>query len=296
MIGVDIGGTNLLVGRVKDGKVVERVHQPIQALGNFKAVAAQTCKAIKELVGTDITSVGISVAGSVNVAKGIVLRAENLDWDDAPLAKFVSDELQCKVVIENDVTAAAWGEFSYGTGIKSDSLFAVWVGTGIGGGLILNKTIWRGPLGTGGEFGMGISEYTRSENPRVLEGFASRSGLKRLLQMPELDTTTIANGYGNSKQITQAVNDGASRIGSSIANVVTLLSLDTVVLGGGLVEALGEPYVEVIRHQFLSDVFPSHCKQCELCITTLGPDAGLLGAASLPNLAQSQVGSEPSWL
>ncbi|MBC8309539.1 MAG: ROK family protein [Phycisphaerales bacterium] len=287
MIGVDIGGTNLLIGKIIDGKVVERVHQPIQARGDFNLVATQTCKAIKDFGCNDISSIGISVAGSVNVDKGIVLRAENLDWDDAPLAQFVSDELQCKVVIENDVTAAAWGEFSYGAGISSDSLFAVWIGTGIGGGLILNKTIWRGPLGTGGEFGMGISEYSPSEDTRVLEGFSSRSGLQRLLQMPDLDTTTIANGYGNSKQITQAVNTGAFRIGSSIANVITLLSLDTVVLGGGLVEALGEPYVEKIRQQFLDDVFPEHCKQCKFYITTLGPDAGLLGAASLANLAQS---------
>ena len=78
-----------------------------------------------------------------------------------------------------------------------------------------------------------------------------------------------------------AIDEGAQRIGTSIANAVTLLSLDKVVLGGGIVEALGEPYIQSIRKQFLNDVFPAHCRKCELCMTELGPDAGLLGAASL---------------
>jgi glucokinase len=281
MIGVDIGGTNLLVGIVEDGKVIERLHQPIVARSNFKGVVQQTCSAIRELAGDDVSSVGISVAGSVDANNGVVLRAQNLDWDNEPLGKSISDSLGCKVVIENDVTAAAWGEFNFGAGVGCDSMFAVWIGTGIGGGLILDGKIWRGPLGTGGEFGMGISEFHPNAPVRVLEGFASRSGLQTVLQNQALDTDAIVSGYNKDQGITEAVNDGARRIGTSIANVITLLSLDKVVLGGGLIEALGEPYLKVIREQFLKDVFPEHCKQCSLLQTKLGPDAGLLGACSL---------------
>ncbi len=283
MIGVDIGGTNLLVGIVEDGKVLERMHQPIAAKGNFELVARQACNAIGELSGDSLQPVGISVAGSVDAKQGVVLRAQNLDWNNAPLADFVSSELGCKVVIENDVTAAAWGEFIYGAGINSTSMFAVWIGTGIGGGLILDGELWRGPLGTGGEFGMGISNPDTQQPHRALEEIASRSGLQRVLNNPDLNTETIANNYENDTAITEAVNAGARLIGTSIANAITLLSLDKVVLGGGLVESLGEPYVDVIREQFLADVFPAHCRKCELCITQLGPDAGLLGAAALAN-------------
>jgi glucokinase len=281
MIGVDIGGTNLLVGIVKNGRVCKRSHEPIVAKGDFEAVAKQTCDAIRQLAGDSIDGVGISVAGSVDAEKGIVLRAQNLDWDNAPLASLVSSVLQCPVVIENDVTAAAWGEFNFGAGIGSESIFAVWIGTGIGGGLILNGEIWRGPLGTGGEFGMGISESAPTASVRVLEGFASRSGMQQLLNTPELDSKKIASIYGQDEIITKVVDSGARRIGTAIANTITLLSLDRVVLGGGIVEALGEQYVDLIREQFYADVFPAHCKQCELCTTKLGPDAGLLGAASL---------------
>ncbi len=281
MIGVDIGGTNLLVGIIEEGKVIERAHQPIIARGDFNAVAKQTTDAVLELAGGNCESVGISVAGSVDARSGVVLRAQNLDWDNAPLAETVASTLNCPVIIENDVTSAAWGEFKYGAGRDSSSLFAVWIGTGIGGGLILDKKIWRGPLGTGGEFGMGISEQNPEATRRVLEALASRSGFQLLLDDSTLDTASILKQYGNNETLTTVVNDGAQRIGTSIANVITLLSLDSVVLGGGIVEALGEPYVNVIRKQFLADVFPAHCEQCKLCITQLGPDAGLLGAADL---------------
>jgi len=283
MIGVDIGGTNLLVGRIEDGKVVERTHEPISATGNFKKVVAQTCDAIRNIAEETISSVGISVAGSVDAKRGIVLRAQNLDWDNSPLAQTISSELSCRVVIENDVNSAAWGEFNYGAGRGKDSLFAVWIGTGIGGGLILNNQIWRGPLGTGGEFGMGISEQNPNAEVRVLEALASRSGFQQLLGNPSLDTTAIQESYGNDTSVTKCIDEGAKRIGTAIANVITLLSLDRVVLGGGLVEALGDPFIALIRAQFESDVFPPHCKQCAFTRTELGPDAGLLGVASLAN-------------
>jgi len=281
MIGVDIGGTNLLVGCIEQNEVIQRLHQPIVARGDFEAVANQVCEAVTE-IGADVRDgVGISVAGSVDASTGIVLRAENLNWDNVPLATFVSEKLHCNVVIENDVTAAAWGEFKFGAGRGSDSLFAVWIGTGIGGGLILNNTIWRGPLGTGGEFGMGICEHGDDPSCKVLEAFASRSGMQRILHNPGLDTNAIKYGYGRDEAITTVVNAGAKLIGTSLANVITLLSLDKVVLGGGLVEALGDTYTHTIREQFLKDVFPAHCQQCEICITNLGPDAGLLGVATL---------------
>jgi len=281
MIGVDIGGTNLLVGIIEDGKVIQRTHDAISATGDFKKVATQVCDAIVTIAGKSIDAVGISVAGSVDAETGIVLRAQNLNWDNAPLAEVVSQQLGCNVVIENDVTAAAWGEFICGAGTDSDSMFAVWIGTGIGGGLILNKQLWRGPLGTGGEFGMGISEQNPEAESRVLESLASRSGFQKLLCNPSLDAQEIATQYGIDDTLTAVVNAGARRIGTSIANAITLLSLDLVVLGGGMIESLGDPFAKLIREQFEQDVFPPHCKKCQFKLTELGADAGLLGVAAL---------------
>ncbi|MBC8523639.1 ROK family protein [PVC group bacterium] len=282
MIGVDIGGTNLLVGLIEDGKVVERLHTPIARGCDFNAVVEQVCDLVGEIATSKIKQVGIAVAGSVDCNRGIVLRAQNLNWDNVPLGKKIAENLDCKVMVENDVTAAAWGEFCFGAGKDVRSIFAVWVGTGIGGGLVLDGNIWRGDLGTAGEFGMSISSPELDAAPfRHLESVASRSGIQLLLSDPTLTTDQIASGYLNDKSITNAVDESARRIGTGIANVITLLSLDCVVLGGGLVEALGKPYEQAIRDQFYQDVFPKHCKQCEIRTTTLGPDAGLLGATNL---------------
>ncbi len=282
MIGVDIGGTNLLVGRIEENTVVDRSHERIVEGCDFDAVVQQTCNLIRKVGGANIDGVGIAVAGGVDCKSGVVLRAQNLDWDNVPLGSQIEENLGRKVVIENDVTAAAWGEFCFGAGKEVDSMFAVWVGTGIGGGLVLDGKIWRGPLGTAGEFGMGISSPEMEETPfRHLESIASRSGLQKVLSLPKLTTEQITSGYGVKDDLTAAVDESARRIGTGIANVVTLLSLDCVVLGGGLFEALGDHYIETIRDQFSEDVFPDHCKQCALWPTVLGPDAGLLGAASL---------------
>ncbi|MBC8203308.1 MAG: ROK family protein [Planctomycetes bacterium] len=281
MIGVDIGGTNLLVGRIENEKVIERAHAQIVNC-NFETVVDQTCDLIRKVAGSNVEHVGIAVAGGVDCRTGVVLRAQNLNWDNVSLGARITDNLGCNVVIENDVTAAAWGEFCFGAGKNVDSMFAVWVGTGIGGGLILDGKIWRGPLGTAGEFGMGISSPENEAEPfRHLEAIASRSGMQRVLSMPNLTTKDIVSGFQHDPNITAAVAKSARRIGTAIANVVTLLSLDCVVLGGGLIESLGVPYIDAIRNQCLKDVFPDHCKQCELRTTILGPDAGLLGAAAL---------------
>ena len=255
VIGIDIGATNLLVGVIEQEEVAQRTHQRIEST-SFEDVVVQVCALVNDTVDALPESVGIAVAGSVNATSGVVLRAQNLNWDNVPLAKAVEAQLGCNVVIENDVTASAWGEFQFGAGRGAESLFAVWIGTGIGGGLILENKIWRGPLGTGGEFGMSISEFDPSSNERYLEEFASRSGIQKLIDGSLTTSKIFADGFNTETELGTLLELGAQRIGTSIANVVTLLSLDTVVIGGGVTEALGQPFVDSIRANFDADVFP----------------------------------------
>ena len=128
---------------------------------------------------------------------------------------------------------------------------------------------------------MSISEQNPELEIRVLEGFASRSGFQRITSNQSLTTEDIVLGFQNDDVIQKMIKSGSSRIGTSIANVVTLLSLDTVILGGGLIEALGKPLIEGIRTQFDKDVFPTQLQACKFLTTELGPDAGLLGASLL---------------
>jgi len=286
MIGVDIGGTNILVGHIEDGKVIERKHASITDK-NPEAVVKLTCNVI-ESFDLELSAVGIAVAGSVNSEQGEVIRGQNLDWDNVPLADLMSKSLDVHVTIENDVSAAAWGEFTYGAGKSQEDLFAVWIGTGIGGGLILKNTLWTGPMGTGGEFGMGISESSSESTTRTLEEFASRSGYQRILEDASISTSTIESAFMTGDELDRLIHDGAKRIGTSIANVVTLLSLDCVVLGGGITETLGKQYIDLIQAQFKADVFPSSLQNCGFKMTQLGPDAGLLGAYAIAMQTQEK--------
>ena len=279
MIGVDIGGTNILVGKIENGKVVDRKHATITDKDPYSVV--ELVSSVIESFNADFSAVGIAVAGSVNSERGEVIRGENLNWDNVPLASLMCDALNTHVSIENDVSAAAWGEFTYGAGKDMQDMFAVWIGTGIGGGLILNNTLWTGPMGTGGEFGMGISETNEGSPTRTLEGFASRSGYQRMLADDSISTAVIQSSFMSGNELDLLIQDGAKRIGTSIANVVTLLSLDCIVLGGGITEKLGNQYIELIQSQFKSDVFPSSLQTCSFKMTQLGPDAGLLGAAAI---------------
>ena len=279
MIGVDIGGTNILVGYIEDGAVIERKHASIIDK-NPESVVKLACSVIESL-DVDFSAVGIAVAGSVNSQRGEIIRGQNLDWDNVPLAALMSKSLNTHVSIENDVSAAAWGEFTYGAGKGKHDMFAVWIGTGIGGGLILNNTLWTGPMGTGGEFGMGVSEPSSDSTTRTLEGFASRSGYQRILEDASITTSAIESAFMSGDKLDSLIQDGAKRIGTAIANVVTLLSLDCIVLGGGITETLGKQYIDLIQSQFNADVFPSALQSCDFKMTRLGPDAGLLGASAI---------------
>ena len=137
-------------------------------------------------------------------------------------------------------------------------------------------------MGTGGEFGMSISETIASHNNRELEAYASRSGFQKILNDDSITTEDIKQAFQKSTgELAHLINSGAKRIGTSIANAITLLSLDQVVLGGGIVEALGDSYIELIRKQFEQDVCPKQLKHCTLAKAKLGPNAGLLGAAAI---------------
>ena len=307
VIGIDLGGTNLLASVVgSDGSIIARTHLETQGEMGYEHVLGRIQSAIKEVLDqsqlgvTDLAGIGIAVAGAVDVETGIVLRAENLDWDNKPLMVDLQERLKSPVVLDNDVNAAIWGEFLFGAGKNRGDCFGVWVGTGIGGGLVLNGQLYHGTLSTAGEFGMSISSPDDDKTFRTVEDHASRTGMQnhyaRLMQdYPDSELCTVSNG--NPKQIgnrefanayemndvlaCRIIEHGADRIGTAIANFVTMLSVDTVILGGGVIETLGDRYLQRICERFDRDVFPPHCRECKLVRTTLEADAGLLGAAML---------------
>ncbi|MEL6904773.1 MAG: ROK family protein [Planctomycetota bacterium] len=300
VIGIDLGGTHMQVGVVSSTGVLlgrSRCHTDAhEGFGAVIATIAEQCRAACDDAAVSLDTIagaGLAAPGAVDPGRGLVLRAPNMGWDDAPAAASLEKAIGRPVFLDNDVNAAALAEATLGAGRGHADMLAVWVGTGIGGGLIFGGRVFHGPLFTAGEIGHVIQEIDAPEGKRKLEHLASRTAISNAIaERSGLDTPptsgAIAQAYADGDAVVREVVDGAAnRIGVAIANVATVLSLGKVVLGGGLIETMGEAFVGPVERSVREHIFPEELRTIEVSATQLGPDAGLMGAAML---ARQQLG------
>ena len=306
--GIDLGGTNIqaAIYDIKKQEIVIRDGTKTKALEGSDAVLGRIEKICNkllekaELKPDDIAGLGIGAPGAIDFDHGLVLDAPNLRWDDYPLQKELGKLLPFPVVIDNDVNVGAWGEYKAGAGRGYDDQLAIFVGTGVGGGLIINGKLYQGTGHTAGEIGHTIVGGRGTLGHRTVEDLASRTSMvRRIRHMIEYNHKTIVTELVEgdltrirSKIIAQAfeqsdplvveiVEDAARYIGMAIANTVTLLSLPCVVLGGGASEALGKPWLKLVRTNFEKYVFPDKLKNTKIVLSELEDNAGPIGAALL---------------
>lgn len=155
-VGVDIGGTKILVGIVNDqGEILAKVHKRTPR-ADAHAVLSVVSDAIEEtisLVDGTIAGIGVGVAGPVDAGSTTVLYAPNLQWADVSVAAILENATDLPVLVENDGNAAAWGEARFGGGKGFNDVVTVTIGTGIGGGIVLGGELFRGSHGAAGEIG-----------------------------------------------------------------------------------------------------------------------------------------------
>ncbi len=288
VVGIDLSATNLQFGVVdSDNAIVGRARARTQADRGRDQVIANVCAGVRAACDAagitldDVAAVGVAAAGAIDMPRGVILTAPNLHWQDVPLRDILAAELGRPVALDNDVNGAVWGEYHLGAGRGKGDVLGVWVGTGVGGGLVLDGGLYHGDRFTAGEIGHTVLDPAGKPGERTVEDLCSRTALRRVLG-EQVKTSAIAEAYRAGDPATSdTVNRSADLLGIAIANWVTLLSLDAVIIGGGITEALGEPYVKHIRESFDRDVFPDELRTCEISVTTLAADAGLLGAALL---------------
>jgi glucokinase len=309
--GVDLGGTNIQIGIVSpENEVSGRVKLKTRASEGVDAVLDRLEEGVRtacEEVGVgvdDLGGVGVGAPGAVDPLRGVVGIAVNLGWRDVPLAKLLGDRLGVPVSIENDVNAAVYAEWRMGAGRGADHLLGVWLGTGVGGGLVLNGQLHEGHFLSAGEIGH-IVLRPESERRRTVEDLCSRTAVvKRIAKAIEdgresiVDELTKGNpGKAKSKVIGKAWEAGdelvleiaeetAGYLGLAIANIVTLLSIERVVLGGGLGEVLGQTFADMVAERAREYVFPEAAKAMQVVPSDLEDNAGLLGAAECAREAQ----------
>ncbi len=305
-VGVDLGGTKIAVALVDDDHQVHRRHRTATPEGP-DAVLDTVVAAVRELDAGD-APVGVGVPGPVR--DGVLETAPNLVGFSAPVP--VRDRLAAAlgvpVVVENDASAGAVGEWVAGAGRGARFLLGVWLGTGIGGGLVLDGRPYRGAFGGAGELGhmcvrQGgalcgcgrrgcIEAYAgRARMEEVVRVAAAKGRPSRLLDLAaEKGKDRITSGVWRDaldegdELATAVLDEAVAALGAGVGAAINLLDLDTVVVGGGLAEKLGDDVVRRIAaavrlHLLVPDADRRYA------LAALGDDAGVIGAADLARAA-----------
>ena len=305
VVGIDLGGTNMMIGIVDpSGQVVARKKVDTDATKGADDVIQRMAMAVSAVISdaglgkSDIAGIGLGAPGVVNVKQGKVVKAVNLCWNDLPVATQLAEAIGIPVTLDNDVNVGTWGEYRAGAAQDADDALGIFVGTGIGGGLVINGKLYHGHFMSAGEIGHTVVNRSAGFGNRTLEQLTSRGSVVAVIEkLIASNHSTMISEISKGKRIRSKVigkamrandeltlrvlKEAAETLGVAIANVVTLLSLDCVVVGGGLTEAADERWLEWIRTSFHDAVFPEICRDCRIVESTLGDDAGLLGAALL---------------
>ena len=303
--GIDIGGTTVKCGLFQvDGTLCDKWEIKTRTENEGKAILPDVAEAIqkkmeeKGIKKEDVTGVGVGVPGPVMKEREVAV-AVNLHWGHTLLA----DQLEAllggiPVKVGNDANVAALGEMWKGGGEGTENLIMVTLGTGVGGGIIVDGKIVTGAHGAGGEIGHACVDPSEKEvcgcgNHGCLEQMASATGIVRLAKkiMAEDDEKTVLNpetvtakdvfdAYKEQDGIAvKVVEKFASYLGNALAVFAAVLDPEIIVIGGGVSKA-GQPLVDAVKKVYKRDAFMS-CKATPIVLAKLDNDAGIYGAAKL---------------
>lgn len=302
-LGVDLGGTKILSGLFDDNlKLLARSKHPTSADGGPAGVfgrIAQGIDAVLREAGVEpsqIRGMGLGIPGQVEVGTTRVRFAPNLDWHDVDVKPLLPTAWQWPLVVENDVRMGTYGEFSHGAAKGARHVLGVFVGTGVGGGLILNGDLYTGFNGHAGEIGHLVIHWRRGAD---LESIAGRRHMmkrakeilddapKRVrkewkgIDLQGVRSSQLAEYYQKDDPIAvQLIDDAARALGAGIGGVVNFLSPEVIVIGGGVTGALGDTFIERIWEIAQRYTLPGAAAGVRCVPAALGDDSGIVGCAA----------------
>ena len=303
--GADLGGTTCKLGLfTTEGELIDKWEIPTDTSNNGENILKDISDSIhgkmveKDLTRDMITGIGIGVPGAVT-PDGVVNRCVNLGWGVLPIEKELAELSGLNVKAANDANIAALGESWVGSGRGSDSLMMVTLGTGIGGGVVINGKILVGHNGAAGEIGhINVNEDELEEcgcgNHGCVEQYASATGIvrvanRRLAQTQRDSKLREIEGF-SAKDVFDLAKDGdelaleivrdiCSILGKMIAKVCNVLNPEVVLIGGGVSKA-GQIIIDELQDGFYSQVFHAS-RGTEIKLASLGNDAGIYGGMRL---------------
>lgn len=312
VVGVDMGGTKILAAIIgSNGQIVSRFKAMTRADKGAGEVINRIAECIFESIKkanldqTQIRAIGIGAPGVIDSKTGVVIYAPNLRWTNVALKTALENQIKIPVTVDNDVNLGTLGEQALGAGRGVDSLIGIFVGTGIGGGIILNGQLFYGANGTAGEIGHVILKPNGPKcscgNRGCLEALASRTAISRYVQkaitrqgkksiLPELNggnldrvrSRALAKAVDRGDKLTaKAIQRAQYYLGVGVATVVGLVNPQVVVLGGGLIEAMEEDFVNGVYDVAAELALPNAMNGVKVVSAKLGDDAGVIGAAVL---------------
>ncbi len=306
VVGVDVGGTKVSAVRWQDGEFSAPFTVETD-LSGADPLFEEIARGVDEVRGDGIEAVGVGMPGPIEFETGRVRTAVNLPIEDLPVRRVLRERLGVPVYVDNDATVAALAEAWAGERIAIRNLVMFTVGTGVGGGLVLDGRLYRGATGAAGEMGQtliaakleaGSPEAGAFPRPGSLESLAAGTALdglaaevasaepdsalgRRLAEAGEVDgRDAVAAAKQGDEHARRVITVLGKRLGIGIANAINTFDPDVVAIGGGVSEAgdlLLEPARETARKFVLSGVGT----ETEIRIARLGPEAGALGAALL---------------
>jgi glucokinase len=312
LAGIDIGGTKIAIALAKlDGEILAKRRLPTPNENGPFALLETVSQTLAEMIGengSDLTAIGVGSPGPLDIDHGLILSPSNLrNWDRIPIVDVLSKKFAVPVMLDNDANAAALGEFSFGAGRGFKNIFYVTVSTGIGGGVIIDGNIHHGVSTGAGEIGHTIVDpdgvRCNCGSIGCLETVSSGTHLVRLMKEKlasgeptairdlitdgtELSTQVLLEAVRRGDPVAIEIWDKACRyLAISIANAISLLAPEVVVIGGGISSA-GELLLEPLRR--LVPQYVSMIPKSEINIVTaeLGTESGLYGAIELARRAE----------
>ncbi len=308
-IGIDLGGTNIACGVVDGINLVYKKSVPTGKITGTESAAEKLGAALSVALNDggfswdEISEIGIGIPGTVNTDTGIVEYACNVGLENSPLGDTLSKLIKKPVYAENDANAAAWGEYIAGSGREYKSMVMLTLGTGVGGGIIIDGKLYSGFNFSGAEIGHMVTHHGGREcacgRRGCFEKYASATGLKEttrkyMRENPQSIMWRIAGGIESvnartafeaakkgDKAAAAAVNEYISDLACGIVNVINIFQPEAVVLGGGVAnegDGLLLPVRDIVSRE---DYARNSKRRAVVKLAELGNDAGIIGAALL---------------
>ena len=310
VLAMDLGGTKIYAATISaKGQVIAREYHPTLAEEGPEGVISRIFKTIDHLISQNdinlpqLTGISIAAAGAIDIKRGLVTVSPHLpNWHDVPLRDIIGEKYQINTFLTNDANAAALGELYFGAGQGKNNLVLLTIGTGIGGGIIINGRLYSGVNGSAGEIGHMVIDTNGPKcscgNNGCLEALISGTAIaheavRRIQQGENSSLNQVTKG--KIENITTEKVSAAARNGDSLAaeiilkaayylgiglvNIVNIFNPEIIIIGGGMAK-MGDMLLNPAKQVVKERAFPLPAQAVEIVPTHLGDDSGVLGAAA----------------